>query len=214
MKSFFKFSPFEIIIMILGAVSAGICGLLILSGTTFFSLPNFNETIAPPVFEAQYVTPGVEPVSTPSIAEAPTQAPGTVAPTPAPVAKSDEPASDADLPEKTAAAPTVTPFPTLGPTQYERIFLLFPQSQALLTHTRIDENKGYSLKLKFEVDPQNTPCRIEVKMGEEVVMSKELEGSPTGLYELSLLIKKPALYKWQVFTQHSKSEVRLFTIRK
>jgi hypothetical protein len=92
------------------------------------------------------------------------------------------------------------------------VFLLFPSAHAFLTTTR-KNFKGYPLKLKFEVEPKGTDCKLEVTHEESVVLSKSLKGSPSGFYEVSLLIKKPGLYHWQVSTEHRSSELREFVIR-
>ena len=208
MKSFFRFSPFEIFILLIGLICTVLCALILLSGTTIFTFPDFSEAIAPPVFDAPYVSvnPDVAPQATrPSDVAQSTATPMTTA-TPL------ETAATTDA--KPQEVPAVTPFPTLAPSKYERIYLIYPASQAIFTHTGVDDKNAYSIKLKFEVDPQNTPCRLEIKKGEEVILAKELDGSPTGLYEVSVQIKSPALYKWQVFTQHTQSGERLFTIRK
>lgn len=209
MGNLFRFNVFEITIFCVSLVTSLISGILLLSGTSLNTLPNFSEAIPPAVFETEYVVPNVDITATPTPI-------ANILP-PIPVASNSvvpvEPQNLNTTPVP-SIAPAVSPYASIAPSKYEKIYLLYPTSQAILTNTRADEGKGYQLKLKFEVDPQNTPCRLELKMGEEVILVKELAGSPTGLYEISVTLKKPALYKWQVFTQSSQSGERLFTVRK
>jgi hypothetical protein len=94
----------------------------------------------------------------------------------------------------------------------QKVFLLFPASQATLTNTRSNK-KGYPLKLRFEVEPKETPCKFELRLGEKIVLAKEFPSSPTGMYEISILVRQPGLYVWQVFTPGTQSEAREFVIK-
>jgi hypothetical protein len=121
--------------------------------------------------------------------------------------------------------PTPEPTPVLSPTpildatgipvavkNIQKAYLLFPAARAVLTKTG-SKAKGYPIKFKFEVDPKNTPCTFVLNFKGALVISKPLEGSPTGSYQVSILIRKPGLYTWQVKTAESESELREVTIK-
>ncbi len=116
------------------------------------------------------------------------------------------------LPSATPA-PTVTaptPVPALEPPEAS-IYLTFPANQAVLTKMG-NPKTGYPIRFKFEVYPKFTPCTFELLFKDKVVITKELKGSATGTFELSVLIRKPGLYQWRIKTLDNTSELRTITI--
>jgi len=94
----------------------------------------------------------------------------------------------------------------------QKAYLLSPAAHAILTH-RGNRAKGYSVAFKFEVDPKKTPCTFVLSYQGEPVISRNLKPSPTGSYEVSILIHQPGLYTWQIKTPESESELREVIIR-
>ena len=118
------------------------------------------------------------------------------------------PALPAATPPPTVTAPT--PHPVLDPPEAS-IFLTYPANQAVMTKMG-NPQKGYPIKFKFEVYPRFTPCSIELIFKDKTVITKEINGSGTGTYAISVLIKKPGLYQWRIKTSEISSELRTVTI--
>jgi hypothetical protein len=126
-----------------------------------------------------------------------------------------------------APLPTPTPTPTPSPSpiqtldangipvsmkKIQKAYLIFPAARAVLTKTG-NAKKGYPIKFKFEVDPKDTAAVFILNFKNELVISKPLNGSPTGSYEVSILIRKPGLYTWQIKTDTFESEIREVIIK-
>jgi hypothetical protein len=107
--------------------------------------------------------------------------------------------------------PTVTPFPTIESNR-EKTFLLFPAAGAVLTKTGLG-HKGYPIRFKFEAEPKETSCTFELRFENKVIISKSPPKTETGSHEISILIRKPGLYQWQILTPNSVSETRELTIK-
>ena len=101
---------------------------------------------------------------------------------------------------------TPTPIPEV------HISLIYPSANANLTRAPQDK-AGYPLQLKFEVNPKNTPCTLELKHTGETVLTKPLNGSPSGFFEISLMIKKTGTFSWQITSPSGISELRVFSIK-
>ena len=102
--------------------------------------------------------------------------------------------------------------PTPNPTSEVHISLIYPTANAILTRAPQDKT-GYPLQLKFEVNPKNTPCTLELKHAGETVLTKPLTGSPSGFFEISLMIKKTGSFSWQITSSSGISELRVFSIK-
>ena len=119
--------------------------------------------------------------------------------------------------------PTATPSPSatsvpasdLNSAPLGKTYLLHPAARAVLSKIG-NPKKGYPVKFKFEISPASASGIFELKFKEEMILSKPISGSPNGLYEVSVMIKKPGMYSWRVITRHAESEaeVREVTIRK
>lgn len=118
------------------------------------------------------------------------------------------PALLASTPPPTVTAPT--PISNLDPPQ-ANIFLTYPANQAILTKLG-NRQKGYPIRFKFEVYPRFTPCSFELLYQEKTVITKEIRGTGSGTYTISVLIKKPGLYQWRIKTSEITSELRTMTI--
>jgi hypothetical protein len=180
-------------------------GILLMAGSAFFLTENLTffkdeSPLALDAFQANYRATTVQ-----SMLAMPT-------PTETPI----NPDNDDQNPQPSSTPlAEATPSPTpeqLAESDRQKVFLLFPASHAFLTNTRSDK-KGYPLKLRFEVEPKKTPCKFELRHADQIVLAKEFQGSPTGMYEISILIRQPGLYIWQVFTPGTQSEAREFVIK-
>ncbi len=208
MSGKFNFTKSEQLFTLLGIGLILASAILLIAEFSFISKDIVVE--ADP-FQSTYssiILPAATPVATPlplSASPSPSineQAVTQKIPTPAPVATP-------------IAAPSETPqiqTPLQALQSRQKVFLLYPSSHAFLTNTRNNTN-GYPLKLKFEVEPKDTVCKLELQHAEQIVLTKELKGSPSGFYEVSLLIKKPGLYLWRVTTPRGGSELREFVIK-
>jgi|GEM_PF-2913589 len=189
-----------------------ILGVLLIAASTYLlstkiSLLDLRPVAVGDPFQASYRK--VEVPSTGAAAPAPTSAPSTGAIAPAPTSV---PSAGNGMP-----APTGTPIldssgiPMVVKNK-QKAYLLSPAAHAILTH-RGNRTKGYSVAFKFEVDPKKTPCTFVLSYQGKPVISRDLKPSPTGSYQVSILIHQSGLYTWQIKTPESESELREVIIR-
>ncbi len=225
-----RLSSGEKISLITAVAGLAISLLIYGSGISFVAFRFEDDSVAPNTFDGQYKS-----VDTPPIVAAPNTGPALASSTPSAVEAVASLTSATPIIAKSTATeqrsnPSNSPSPTppvalknapvqganaLTPSSGdERIFMVFPGSQALLTHTGVSAEKAYLVHLQFEIQPPHTHCRLILKKGEEPILTEELDGNDQGSYEVEVSLKEPALYKWQIFTRNNQSPERLFTVRK
>lgn len=179
----------EVFFSVLGAVMTAGSLFLLFGGV---SLVSISAEVAKDPFETQYKAEAIPQIT--------------------PVPEADPVATPAANPF-TAATPILDSNGVpVAVKSLEKAYLLFPAARAVLTKTG-NKVKGYPIKFRFEVDPKDIDCTFVLTYQGEIVISKELKDSPTGSYQVSILIRKPGLYIWQVKTSKFESELREVTIK-
>ena len=129
-------------------------------------------------------------------------------------APTSEPLSLA-TPGATLPLATVTPSPNESPNELAnraRAYLLYPRARAVLLNAG-NLKTGYPIQFKFEIDPKTSAGTFELRFEDQIIISKPVSGSPNGLYQVSVVIRKPGLYHWKVLTPSDEGEVREVTVK-
>jgi len=111
----------------------------------------------------------------------------------------------------TPQAQSVTPAPLVEESKELSIYMVSPINQALI-QVQKNRKSANTLLFKFEVYPKNTSATLEMLYKDKVVLTKDVTGSSTGSYEISIPIPDPGLYQWRVKAIDKTSELRSFVI--